>query len=773
MQASVSRMRIFVHGIVQGVGFRPYVFNLAVRLGLEGFVRNNGGIAEIEIEGQQDKLDTFLKELSHEPPPLASIEKIRTQTCPVLAEYRGFEIVQSRDDRHGERCLPTDAATCKQCLEELFSPSDRRYQYPFINCIDCGPRFTIIEALPYDRQATTMSRFQMCADCEDEYSDPADRRFHAQPNACHKCGPQLFFEIAGSQQLSGSAALDAAKEMLRQNHVLAVKGLGGFHLMGNAQNSEVVKTIRKLKSRKHKPLAIMFADVAAAEKYCRVGESERLLLESAQSPIVLLRRKEHCLLDDEIAPALDEVGAMLPSTPLHHLLAGACEFPLIATSANERGCPILIDEKKAKDTFAAIGVLHHNREIFSGYDDSIVRSTGVRAFTLRCARGLAPGRLRLPFKSRFAALAVGGHLKNTFCLARDSEARISQHLGDIETIERLDNYEKTFLLYERLFDIQPELIAHDLHPHYQTTIFAEELARKRGLQLVPVQHHHAHAVSVMAEHNIEKALAVVFDGTGLGTDGNFWGGEFLHASYGHFDKLAHFENIPMPGGEAAIKSPWRMALGFVAKLGLEKRNSSLSGFLGDLQARYGEKETDGVIAQIEKNINTPLTSSCGRLFDAVSALISPDCQVTYEGQAAMELEALARKCTCSSRELAKLNLGYGIESGDATTLVKSSALFQSVHEALLTGRARECIAFAFHSAVRDLIVDVLQILRSKTGNSTVCFAGGVFQNTMLSSMVEEVLKREGFQVFFPEKLPVNDGGLSFGQVVVALSKNSV
>ncbi len=770
MQASASRLRIIVHGIVQGVGFRPYVFNLAERLQLQGFVRNNGGMAEIEIEGSQDQLDLFLNAFRQNPPQLARIEEIRMEPCPATGGQAGFQIVESRSDGLGPRFLPLDAATCAQCLEELFSPTDRRYLYPFINCIDCGPRFTIIEHLPYDRASTTMKCFNMCVDCMAEYSDPANRRFHAQPNACHDCGPQLFFEMAGSRRLSGADALDAAKAMLQENRVLAVKGLGGFHLMGNAQNAEAVQIIRKLKSRKDKPLAVMFADITMVEAYCHVSEKEESLLESAQRPIVLLRRKKECDLLSSVAPALDEVGAMLPSTPLHYMLARAFDFPLIATSANEKGYPILIDDQKARDSYGSLGVLFHNREIYSGYDDSIMRSSSRRTVTLRSARGLAPGQFNLPFKAGVSVLGVGAHLKNTFCLAKGLEARLSQHLGDIDTIERLDNYEATFNLYERLFDIEPQLIAHDLHPHYQTTIFAEELARRRGLPLVSVQHHHAHAVSLMAEHKVENALAVVFDGTGLGTDGNFWGGEFLLASYSRFERLAHLENVPMPGGEAAIKSPWRMALGYIAQLGQTGKNDCFSDFLKDLEVRYGAKETAGVIAQIEKNFNTPLTSSCGRLFDAVAALISHGGHVTYEGQAAMELEALARDCTCSQSELSKLKLRYELDTDSGTIAVKSTTLFQSVQEALLIGHARECVARAFHAAICDLIVGVLQILRSKTGESTVCFAGGVFQNTLLSSMVEEALLNDRFQVFFPEKLPVNDGGISFGQVVVALSQ---
>lgn len=766
LPVTVLRLKVFVHGIVQGVGFRPFVFNLARSLKLEGFVCNNGGIAEIEIEGTQSSIDFFLKELLQNPPPLAHIEKIETEACAVVSGKTGFQITESKNSWTGERYVPIDTATCKECLSELFSSSNRRYLYPFINCIDCGPRFTIIESLPYDRPQTTMNSFKMCACCEAEYNDLCNRRFHAQPNACNDCGPQLFLEKSGSPQLRDQPALTFAIELLQNNQMLAVKGLGGFHLIGNAQSPEIIETIRELKSRKHKPLAVMFCDVTFAREFCHMDESEQSLLESAQRPIVLLRRKKTGKLPEAIAPNLDEVGAMLPYTPLHHLLARACDFPLVATSANKQGMPILIDNEQAIDQYGKFAVLSHNREIYSGYDDSIMRAEGGRNITLRRARGLAPGQLSLPFEASRPALAVGSHLKNTFCLAKGFEARISQHLGDIETIERLNNFENTLLLYEHLFDIQPQLIAADHHPHYQTTLFAETLAQKRGLPLIRVQHHHAHAVSVMAENRIESALAVVFDGTGLGTDGNFWGGEFLHATYEQFERLAHLEYIPMPGGEAAIKEPWRMALGFTAKLDLLRADSCMSDFLGSLQVLYGAKKPAGVIEQIEKNLNTPQTSSCGRLFDAVSALIWPDCRPTYEGQAAMELEAFASSCSCSLTELAKLNVRYEIES----TIVKTTALFKSIQEAILRGHSRECVVRAFHVSLSKSICGMLQILRVKTGNSRVCLAGGVFQNTLLTSMVEQRLLKENFQVFFPRQLPINDGGISYGQAVVALSK---
>lgn len=773
MQTTASRMKVFVYGLVQGIGFRPFVYNSARELDLCGFVRNNGGVVEIEVEGLDCNIQTFIEALRNKAPALARITRIDTESCEPKGDTSEFRIEKSLNDQLSERYVPADTATCSECLNELFSHSDRRFQYPFINCTNCGPRFTIIESLPYDRASTTMKEFQMCNECEAEYKEPSNRRFHAQPNACWKCGPKLQFRFpsAGADDESpreGLSALDAAKDFLASGQVIAVKGLGGYHLMADARNGDAIEIIRNIKSRRDRPLAVMFANVDEVEKYCLLSSEERKLLEDSARPIVLLRQREKSLsslgLHERIAPGLDEIGAMLPYTPLHHLLARSCDFPLLATSANEGGVPIVISDEAALLKFGSIGLLLHDREIHSGYDDSIQRTIAGRAFTLRRARGFAPAQIELPFESKHSVIAVGAHLKNTFCLTKDVFARVSQHLGDIDTIERLDNYERTLELYERLFDIHPQAVAHDLHPVYQTTVLAESLAKKLRIPLVGVQHHHAHAVGVMAEHRIERALAVVFDGLGLGSDGNLWGGEFLLSGYDDFERLAHFENVSMPGGEAAIKNPWRMALGFILS-GTACDAEKFSSFTDSLRKLHSAKEVSAVISQIDRSFNAPLTSSCGRLFDAAAALVFPALAVTYEGQAAMQLEALARRCQCRDVHC----FDYEIEK-TSPYIVRTLPILASMQESLQKGLAPECAARAFHMTVVRIIIDVLLELRRDTGLSTVCFSGGVFQNSLLLESLQALLPREKFLSFFAQQLPSNDGGLSYGQAVIALAR---
>ena len=781
MQTTSSRMRVFVHGLVQGIGFRPYVFNLATRFHLSGFVRNNSAVVEIEVEGFDVDIASFLKELPKRAPVLARISKIETQVCDPQGETANFKIEVSSNEQTAERHVPNDTATCPECLNELFSPSNRRYQYPFINCINCGPRFTIIESLPYDRASTTMKRFEMCQVCKREYEDPTNRRFHAQPNACPKCGPNLSFRspltVANPQDdrcssvplILGRDALGVARDALLQGQVIAVKGLGGYHLMGDARKSEVVEKIRAMKAREARPLAVMFSNVDDVEAHCLLSDAERKLLEGQERPIVLLRRREgvpkNIEINSDVAPGLDEIGAMLPYTPLHHLLVRLCDFPLVATSANDQGLPIITSDAEALSKFDSCGVLFHNREIYSGYDDSIQRVVGGGAVVLRRARGLAPAQIDLPFESKRAVLAVGAHLKNTFCLAKNTFARISQHLGDIDTIERLENYKRTLCLYENLFDIHPQAIIHDLHPNYQTTFLAESLAKERELPLIGVQHHHAHAVSVMAEHNISKALAVVFDGIGMGSDGHFWGGEFLLAEYDKFQRLAQFQNVPMPGAEAAIKNPWRMALGILAQGDLIANESVFASFVKRLRDLYGAKEVSTVTTQTEKKLNTPLTSSCGRLFDAAAALISPEVRVTYEGQAAMQLEALARRCNCARNEFFE----YELLDGELCT-INALPILIALQKALMNGLPKECAARAFHESIIQIVLDVLRRLRAQTSISAVCLSGGVFQNALLSASLKTLLLQDDFLPLFPQQLPVNDGGLSYGQAVIGLTK---
>lgn len=766
MQSLEIRQRIMVKGVVQGVGFRPYVHNLALQHGLRGFVRNSCGAVEIEVQGEAESVESFVERLTLQSPPLAQILNVEIENCPPLLQIGSFQIIESvaTAEQKNEIFVPPDTATCNDCIAELFTATNRRFGYPFINCTNCGPRFTIIEKLPYDRSATTMKKFRMCKLCSQEYDDHNDRRFHAQPNACFECGPRLSFHAADrSQALYSNQALDAAITALRADQVVAVKGVGGFHFLGNATCLNVIDAIRRHKGRIDKPLAVMFRSTDEVEKVCYLSKAEKALLESPERPIVLLRLRKECNLPTAIAPGLDELGAMLAYTPVHHLLTRALEFPLICTSANSKGLPIVSNNNDALEKFQCMGILDNDRDIHSSYDDSIARiSTGAKR-VVRRARGLAPAQLRLPLRARLSVLALGGHLKNTFCLAYDLQARVSQHMGNISTIERLEHLQNTLDLYCDLFKVKPELLACDLHPEYQTTLLAKELAQKKEIDLVQVQHHHAHAVAVMAEHGIEEALCFIFDGTGLGTDGNVWGGEFLNCSWQSFERLGHLEYVRMPGGDLASSTPWRMALAHISK---SKKESDYESFTRELERLYGAKEIAGVRSQIESGLNSPLTSSCGRLFDAVAAIISPYSRNSYEGQAAQELEALARTCSCKDVK----PFLFAVEKRNGQLIVDTSSIVWSLNESLKQNLPKECAARAFHETLKQLIVAIVDAALPTLSHRNICFSGGVFQNTLLSSMVRDCLQKQGLKVFFPSLLPANDGGLSFGQAVIALAK---
>lgn len=763
MQKTLSRRKLHAKGLVQGIGFRPFVFNLAHKHLLTGFVCNLGGAVDIEIQGELQDIENFIDSFHKSLPPLASITELNISDFPVNLGESEFQIIESRDSLADSRQIPLDTAVCEECLKELFSEENRRYQYPFINCTNCGPRFTIIEKLPYDRQSTTMRAFAMCPQCLQEYKTPSDRRFHAQPNACELCGPKLTFKQQKKTPIIGSEALQRAQQALLDNEIIAVKGLGGYHLMGNAKDDAVVKKIRNLKNRKDKPLAVMFHDIQEVEAYCQISTAEKELLNSPVRPIVLLKQRDDHELSKCINRGLDEIGAMLPNSPLHYLLLGAINFPLIATSANDEGLPIITRDDDAEREFVEIGMLAHDRQILSGYDDSIMRFDSDRKMTIRRARGMTPSRLILPFDTGKSAIAFGAHLKNTFCITRGNTATISQHLGDIETLERMENYENTFKLYLDLFECKPDLLICDLHPDYKTTQIAEKMSESLKLPLIRVQHHHAHAVSVMTEHKIQKAVAVVFDGMGLGIDGNIWGGEFLLCTHKEFTRLAHLENVPLPGGDLAAKNPWRMALGFIEQM--ESGQNEFVDFLKELESIQGKATVNTVRKQIRGGINCPLTSSCGRLFDAAAVLIDHRCKPTYEGQAAMELEALARQCKCREHRL----YDFAAQTENNVHIVKSTSILRSMQTALNSGISKACAARVFHQTLSAAITDVLVKIRSNIGVGDVCLSGGVFQNTLLLKYVRENLEDCGFNVFTPSTIPANDGGLSFGQAVIGLS----
>jgi len=760
----LTRLKITVSGIVQGVGFRPFVFNLAGRLALSGYVRNNNGAVEIEAQGPAEALEAFLHRLESEAPPLAAITSMVSESVsPQPDGPHGFLILESARDPSTQRFLPPDSATCADCLAELFDPADRRFRYPFINCTNCGPRFTIINSLPYDRPATTMASFPMCKACRDEYEDPANRRFHAQPNACPQCGPSL--EFAGATD-PVPAVLDA----FANSQIIAVKGLGGFHLMCDAADEKALRALRQRKGRSRKPFAVMMADVEMVRSYCQISYDEQRELTGSRRPIVLLRRSGPRHLPDEIAPGIDRLGVMLPYTPLHHLLLRDYQRPLVATSANYNEEPIAIENAEARRRLAKIadGFLTHNRDIRSRYDDSVVKFAGRDRLAIRRARGLAPLPIQLSFKARRHVLACGAHLKNTFCLIRDNQAFVSQHIGDLENLETHEHFQDTLDTYLRLFDFQPDLISHDCHPDYLSTSIAQELAAQWRLPLVAAQHHHAHIVSCMAEHGLmEPVIGVAFDGLGYGPDATLWGGEFLVCSPAAYKRAAYLKPYPLPGGSRGIKQPWRMALSYICADGAA--DAVFLPFLRELESEYGSGTVETIKSQIAGQLNSPLTSSCGRLFDAVSALLGICRIADYEGQAAMELQAAVTSQSVGSDRLGAYP--FDLLGDEPPFSVLPAKILQAAYRDVIGHAPPAVVAARFHSTVARIILDVCLKLRELTRIQQVCLSGGVFQNDLLLQLARELLAADGFQVFSASQLPANDGGLSLGQAVIALANS--
>ena len=764
------RSEIVITGVVQGVGFRPYVYGLASRYGLGGFVRNSNGAVIIEVQGAKDSLAAFLAALPAEVPPLASIVQVVVRELEPLAHSSAaFTIEKSIASGAEAKFAPPDSATCADCLAELFDKNDRRYRYPFINCTNCGPRFTIISALPYDRPFTTMQPFSLCDACLSEYENPTDRRFHAQPNACRDCGPTLSF-VNGKEELMGEAALKRALEALKSAEIIAVKGLGGFHLMVDALSIDAVQKLRQKKQRLKKPFAVMMSDLEMVAAYCRLSDAEAQQLLHPSRPIVLLYKLPGAKLPEELAPGLDCLGVMLPYTPLHHLLLNDLKGPLVATSANLSDEPIAIDNDEAQTRLAQIagGFLQHNRTICSRYDDSVVQMLESNTVVLRRSRGLAPSAVPLPFKAQRTALACGAHLKNTFCFVRQDQAYVSHHIGDLESIESEDYFRSALETYMSLFDLSFEVVAHDYHPDYLSTSIAEELAKGAGVPLIPVQHHHAHIVSCMVEAGLQQeVIGVAFDGSGYGPDGTLWGGEFLLTSLRQFRRVAHFKACPLPGGAQAMRQPWRMMLSYIIESAAEDQ---YAGFLQSLNDQYGDKTIAMVARQIRQRIVAPLTSSCGRLFDAMSALLGVCQSAEYEGQAAMELE------TCASRAAdSKLLHGYCYQietQADGRMVINPAQILQEAFFDHQNNIDVNVIAANFHRTIANLVLDVCVKIRANSGVNTVCLGGGVFQNRLLLALVLRLLRAHDFAVFAPGLLPANDGGLSLGQAVAALAKNN-
>jgi hydrogenase maturation protein HypF len=782
-------LRLDVTGVVQGVGFRPFVYNLARSHGLTGWVNNDSRGVTIVVEGPEPALSEFAADVSRKAPPLAVVESVVSR--PLAPEGFADFTIRASTALEGERTLVSpDTSTCEECAAEVGDPSDRRYRYPFTNCTNCGPRFTIIEDVPYDRPMTTMRDFPMCEECAAEYADPANRRFHAQPNACPVCGPRLFLNVPGRdtgfewdascdvtprphQDAAVSAArtdavIAAAVELLRSGAILAIKGLGGFHLACDATNEDAVRLLRERKRRWGKPFAVMFPSLEDARCCCVIDPEEAALLEGAVRPIVLLRLdgdspsggppRVAVPLAPSVAPGLAEFGVMLPYTPLHRVLLGDMGRPLVMTSGNVSDEPIAMDNEEALLRLAPLAdaFLLHDRGIFVRYDDSVVRVVDGRTEMVRRARGYAPFPLKLPVPARVPILAAGPEQKNTFCLASGEYAFVSQHIGDMENAETLEHYERTLALYERMFRITPELVAYDLHPEYLSTKFALSL----GLPSVGVQHHHAHVAGVAAEHGIATpVVGVAFDGTGYGTDGTIWGGEFLVSTWAGFERVAHLATAPMPGGAASIRRPARMALGLL--LHTDKGLLSHPGFRY-LQERLATEELATVSTMVLRGLNSPFTSSMGRLFDAVAALTGVRDDAHYEGQAAIELEACADTSTDGT-----YSFDTREEDGGSPTVIEYEPVLRAILDDLAAGAGAPAISMRFHRAVIDVTVEVAARAAADAGTRHVALSGGVFMNRILLAGVMRGLESRGLTPLIHRDLPVNDGGISYGQAVIA------
>jgi hydrogenase maturation protein HypF len=761
----MERRAIEVRGIVQGVGFRPFVYSLANRLRLSGFVRNQTGSVWIEVEGDPAGLESFLDELARRPPPLAQIEHLSWE-CRAATGEQSFRIETSEPDSSTRIFVSPDVATCEDCLAELFDPSNRRYGYPFLNCTNCGPRLTIITGAPYDRPNTTMAAFAMCPACWEEYENPADRRFHAQPTACADCGPRLVACDAAGAPIETSDPLASFVAMLRAGKIGALKGLGGFHLVCDATNRSAVAGLRRRKHRDEKPFAIMVADSEAARTHCAVDSAEHTLLTSVRRPIVLLRKRSTSVIAEGVAPRNPWLGVMLPYTPLHHLLMQAVEgTPLVMTSGNRSDEPIAFQDDDARERLAGIAdlFLMHNRPIHVRCDDSVTRIVEGWELPVRRSRGYAPQPVPLPVTCCRPILAVGGQLKVAFALGRDRLAFLSHHMGDLDHYEAYQAFVKDIGLYQELFAIRPELLAHDLHPDYASTVYAQQRAAQEGNLLFSVQHHHAHLASCMAEHGLEEpVIGVTFDGTGYGTDGAVWGGEFLVGDYLNFRRAAHLRYVGMPGGDPAIRQPWRMAVAHLIDAGVA--NPALT-------ARISPVEVRAIGKMLERTINTPLTSSAGRLFDAVAALAGIRDQVSYEGQAAIELEWLATGVL--SDGVYPFDV---VREGNATEpalVVDTRPLVRAVAQDANQGTDQSRIARRFHSTVVEMIAVVCDRIRETTGLGAVALSGGVFLNALLTQEVRARLTAAGFRVYCHRRVLPNDGGLSLGQLTIAARRSAL
>ncbi len=748
------RLQIKVNGIVQGVGFRPFVSRLAIEFGLTGFVRNSQAGVEIEVEGGKNHVEDFANGLREKSPPLSEIIRIETSPLKIL-HSKQFEIISSSEEIGNQTLISPDAAICDDCLKEMFDPANRRYLYPFINCTNCGPRLTIIENIPYDRKYTTMNKFEMCEECSKEYHDPHDRRFHAQPNACPKCGPHVWYQHNdNSSTYEKESALIQTAKKLADGKIVAIKGLGGFHLAVDAYNDEAVKRLRERKRREEKPFAVMAQNVEMLNDLVYLCEEEKNLITSFARPILLLKKKNYNIAES-VAPNNKRLGVMIAYTPLHHILLNEVQkhlkhFPpvLVMTSANFSEEPIEIANEGAREKLSEIadGFLFHNRDILIRTDDSVAVFVNNKQRIIRRSRGFVPRPFFIK-KNGAAILGVGAELKNTICLLKDDQAFASQHIGDLTNYSAHQFFQETIAYQQKIIDRKAEYVGYDLHPDYLSTKWAKE---ENKLPSFGIQHHHAHMAACMGEHNLENdVIGIILDGTGYGIDNTIWGGEILLGSYTKVKRLAHLETIPLPGGDAAIREPWRIAVSYL--------HHAFDGKLPQFDFMKNTN-TELILQMLDKKINSPLTSSAGRLFDAVSVICGGPEIIRYEAQAAIELMQKVEMMDVEP---------YSIDEDEIKQkFIPVKLLIKKIVEDLNNGTSSSTISARFHKTLAHLLINQTEQARAETNINDVVLSGGVFQNEILLELMESELQLKGFNVHSHSKIPTNDGGISFGQVMV-------
>ncbi len=745
-----KHLKIHLTGAVQGVGFRPFVYNLAKRYGLNGYVINDTHGVIIEIEGDEKYINQFLISLQIEKPPLAHIFSQEIEQL-LLKGYKDFEIRKSESKGKKEVFILPDISTCEECFKELTDPNNRRYRYPFINCTNCGPRFTIIERLPYDRPNTTMKKFKMCPDCEREYNDPRDRRFHAQPNACPVCGPHISLYTSDKRLVSErEQGLKDTIKLLKEGKILAIKGIGGFHLVCDATNEKAIKTLRERKRRGEKPFAVMFKDIEQVKQYADITDFEEVIILSPEKPIVIVKSKSDTDLSEEVTPYLDRIGVFLPYSPLHYLLLEDFGKPLVMTSANLSDEPIVKDNEEAFEKLSIFTdyILTHNRDIKNRVDDSVVRIIDKKISFIRRSRGYAPLPVKLPFKLDKKVLAVGGHQKNTIAIGFDDKAFLSQHIGDLETVDACKNFEEIIYSFFQLYDFKPEVVIADLHPRYYSTQWAKEFSEKNNISLIQLQHHYSHALSLMAENQIknEPIFAVCWDGTGYGIDGNLWGGEFLIADYKGYKRALHFDYFKLIGGEKAVKEPRRVALSILFEI--------FGKNLPDTYTRqaFKEKEIELLYKTWKKGLNSPLSSSVGRLFDAVASILNTRQVLSYEGQSGMIMENFY---DWSVKDF------YPFE-------IEKTVNWRPIFQALIEDKADLKTKISkFINTLAQIVIESYKLF----GNGLkLGLSGGVFQNKPLTEKIIQLAKKENVEVLIHKKVPANDGGLTLGQLCYNFEK---